>query len=259
MAERTFIDPERTIPTYSNLTTHRLEFEQQAQSRLQHLKAVLHSAGIENLSSLGRLSLYGNLSPTAGVTHAGLSALFGDLRPFQSAYMLHPQGGHSLVRIGGTAKSMNSVPLVTSPMDPVARTAMPVNTACWAATWIDLADRTVVVLQFPVASLVIIAEKITIGITWERPLAANLPGKPPKPSRLVPPQLPHLSINHPPELQGFPVHGVIRALSTLRDSTRQRSRSGRCRCQAVRWSTCKARTVSNLFGQRQCLPAHLVK
>jgi hypothetical protein len=185
--ERTFVDPQATVPAYSNLALNRLQFAQVAQLRLQHLAAVLNSAGIGDLSSAGKLSLEGNLLPSAGVTKPNLPNPFGQPQPFQSAYIAHPGGAPSLVRTGGTAKPVSAVPLPSLRMDVPADVVLPVNTAYWAASWIELADNTTVVIQYPVAALVIIAEKITIGnnvtFTWQRPILANLPGKPAKPAK----------------------------------------------------------------------------
>lgn len=189
MLERQFIDKSHRIPTYSNLTAHRFEFDQRAQARTAHVKAVLQSTGVEKLTLLGKLSLQGNILPRIGVTKP-MAALFGESQPFHSAYMVHPQTPNSLVRVGGIAKVLNSVQLTAHPTEWLTAESLPVNTAYWAASWIDLADGTVVVLQQPVMSLVIIANKITIGknvtITWERPLPAYVaakPAKPPKPQR----------------------------------------------------------------------------
>jgi hypothetical protein len=75
-----------------------------------------------------------------------------------------------------------------------------IDAAYWAATWIDLAAGTTVVLKYPNVHLVLIAEKVTVGpnvtFTWERPTRSATPksGEPAKP----PAQPMATSIGKPP-------------------------------------------------------------
>jgi beta-glucosidase/6-phospho-beta-glucosidase/beta-galactosidase/lysophospholipase L1-like esterase len=62
-----------------------------------------------------------------------------------------------------------------------------ISDAYWAATWIDIADNTVIVFKQPNMYLTIITEKLTVGnnvtFTWEKTPPASLPvkfAKPPK-------------------------------------------------------------------------------
>ncbi|PYP91835.1 MAG: hypothetical protein DMG65_05910 [Candidatus Angelobacter sp. Gp1-AA117] len=190
---RTFVDRSKIIRITENLhPVQTLQRTAQVDSRLLHVKSILASAGISDLKSLGKMSLSGNLLPRHGIAKPSASVISTETRPFQSAYKVD-SGTRTLVRAGGTAHDVIASPLApVHGAQPAASTARaliisPINTAYWAASWIELADDTLVVLQQPVTSLVMIAEKITIGhnvtFTWERPLPVNVPGKPAKPPK----------------------------------------------------------------------------
>jgi hypothetical protein len=138
--------------------------------------------------------------------------MFGGAQPFQSAFIAHPDGQRLLLRVGGTAMPVNAAQLAPPHTGVIAAAVvLPVNVAYWAASWIDLADGAVVVIQDPVKALLIIAEKITIGnkvtFTWQRPLPPNLPSKPQK--RNKPARAPTATSNDkpPPGTPGRP--GII--------------------------------------------------
>jgi hypothetical protein len=175
-------------------------------AKLDHYRAVLQSYGIGDLSSLGKLSLSGALVPQAGVMAAlpGLTA--GSMTPsasavpasgstiFQSAFALATgqalvPGSRKLVSIGGTAALLSVIPEQTAPSRPapvlLQSKAVWVDVAYWAASWIDLADNTTVILKSPNHYLVILCEQLTVGenvtFTWERPTPSSFPAKPATP------------------------------------------------------------------------------
>ncbi len=191
--QRTFVDRSKIIRLSEDVRPAQLQRTPQIDSRLLHVKSVLASAGITDLGSLGKLSLAGNLLPRVGLAKPSPNVISAQARTFQSAHKLDP-GTRTLVGVGGTANEVSAAALSPAhAAQPQPRTAprslivTPISTAYWAASWIDLADDTLVVLQQPVTSLVIIAEKITIGrnvtFTYERPLPVNVPGKPAKPPK----------------------------------------------------------------------------
>ncbi len=190
--QRTFIDRSSIIRLTQDIRPVQVQRTAQIDSRLEHVKSVLVAAGIADLSSLGKMALSGNLLPRTGLAKPSPNVISAQTHAFQSAYKMDP-GTRTLVRAGGTGNEVTAARLSPSqgaqPQPRGVREMMvtPITTAYWAASWIDLADDTLIVLQQPVTSLVIIAEKITIGqnvtFTYERPLPGNIPGKPAKPPK----------------------------------------------------------------------------
>jgi lysophospholipase L1-like esterase len=89
----------------------------------------------------------------------------------------------------GTLRISGSVaprPGLTLPSAAKQAAAIPVDTAYWVATAIDLAPDTTVILEQPCRKLTIIAEKVTVGadvaFTWEQP-AQPVPPALPKPAK----------------------------------------------------------------------------
>src|SRR5215216_3986683 len=78
-------------------------------ARLQHHKAILESFGVNELSSLGKLSISGNVVPQAALLKPA-DKIF-ELEPtiFQSARRFTVQGP-ALETIGGTARLLKTIP-----------------------------------------------------------------------------------------------------------------------------------------------------
>ncbi|MEH7308586.1 SGNH/GDSL hydrolase family protein [Neobacillus drentensis] len=168
-----------------------------SQDRMQYHKAVLESVGITSLSSLGTLSLSGNLIPQPGVTKPS-SNIIATTTYFQSAYKAVNTGttkNSVLQPFGGQASVLQAVPIPSQTFYAASSASVTsqinIDTAYWVATEINLQDNTTVVLKQPQRYLILIAEKITVGqnvtFTWERPTKAS-PAKPWKPA--TPPQAP---------------------------------------------------------------------
>ena len=116
--------------------------------RLQHHEARLASEDITALSGLGKLSLAGNIVPEGGITRP-LPEFLGRETIFQSAFALDGPG--ALARIGDTASLLrvdvtpvSRMPPLPSTVDMAARSflSIPLHTAYWAASWIELLDNT---------------------------------------------------------------------------------------------------------------------
>jgi hypothetical protein len=182
--------------------------------------AALQSAGIDDLSILGKLSISGNVIPSPGVLkpHAGLASMVGITEKTVAFYGTHRVRRGSvgdtlpLDRTGGNAILLKSEPLPRSfkkhssaidrdmleiessplltplitpsvrvsaltrkiPTAPLflARPEIPIPIAYWAASEINIADDTMIILKQPHHWLVMIAEKITFGnnvtFSWEQ-------------------------------------------------------------------------------------------
>lgn len=198
----------------------------QTSNRLQHHKAILESLGVTDLSSLGNLSISGAVVPQPGLTIPDPNILQGEtifqsaLRIAPGA--TDGEDGLPLEAVGGTARVLRATPssleslYSTATTDgfrrdvdlpdidlpsidrlPQVRTVgpeaamesraiIPIDTAYWAATWINLADNTMVVFKQPCRYLTIITEKLTVGnsvtFTWERTLPGAFPQQLPKPA-----------------------------------------------------------------------------
>lgn len=190
----------------------------ESRSRLAQHMQVLQAFGHTDLSALGKLTLglkgkpevailqrSGVLIPSQGalfqaqpepmtgiamrsLTKGAFENLTGNIwvtasKPLPSGVVLAAPASSAGLQPGG---------VVATPSGPVRnQKAQQViyPFAYWFATEIDLQDDTTVVLAEGVKSLVIIAEKLTIGkrvtISWERPkgnTASDVPPKPPLPS-----------------------------------------------------------------------------
>lgn len=179
----------------------------QTQVRLAAQRAVLASFGITDLSSLGTLSLSGNVVPSPGLLRPQPTIAHGSTT-FESAFRFGARGRGKtaqLARIGGTAVVLVAEPFPRLPprLGSAPRHArraapaggtIPIDAAYWAATTITIADDTTVVLQYPNRYLVIIAETLNVGrnvtFTWQRPQPSpgSLPAKPATPH--APPAMP---------------------------------------------------------------------
>jgi hypothetical protein len=158
--------------------------------RQLELADVLRSFGIDGLDGLGTLKLSGNVAPRPGLTRPRPD-LFGGTVEFEAATraVLGAGGKRRFVPFAGTARLLNAIPFPGPGKGP-GKTDIPIDTAYWAATWIDIPDGTNIVLQDSTRYLVILAEKLTVGknvtFTYERrveppPAQAPKPGKPGKP------------------------------------------------------------------------------
>lgn len=199
--------------------------EAQSFERLQHHKAVLESYGVTSLSSLGQLPISGNVVPQPGLTVPAPSVLVGEAT-FQAALRTVPGAGGDenalrLTSAGGRARLMRvsaaslerlsptmlsdrfrrdtqladiDLPTIDrAPQPPsfgpeaLAQAIIPIDTAYWAAAWINLADNTTVVFKQPLRYLTIITEKLTVGnnvtFTWEKTPPGAFPQKLPKPAK----------------------------------------------------------------------------
>jgi beta-glucosidase/6-phospho-beta-glucosidase/beta-galactosidase/lysophospholipase L1-like esterase len=195
-------------PTDVTISTDPQSLERARQRLLFH-KAILASLGVTDLSSLGKLGLSGNVVPQPGLT-VGSPDPFAHLTTFQSA--LRPvgvtNGNVSMVPVGGQARVLRvidasaaarsplrlagigtSVSALTAAPAPTVTGAIPIDTAYWAASWIDLADDTTIVFKQPQHYLTLICERLTVGsnvaFTWEPPMPPQPPAltKPAKPAQ----------------------------------------------------------------------------
>lgn len=183
--------------------------------RMEEHKRVLSAMGVTDLNSLGTLEISGEVRPEAGVLtplrqgalqprhvdtpfHSTWRAKTG-ARPKVTTVRGRKVRSISMEKIGGTAKLLKAkrFPIrVTSsgrvfrqparPRDIFdAPTTLPLNKAYWAATSIEIADDTTIILQQPHRFLVMIAPKINIGknvtITWQQEIK-RAPDPPQTPS-----------------------------------------------------------------------------
>lgn len=137
-------------------------------AQLAALKNTLTSLGAPDISTLGTMSLSGNVTPQAGLTTPaelvvapGSSGGPGTIVTFKAASKLGVSGGVvTRQAIGGTTRQL--------PVKP--RVDKDVTVAYWYATGIDLADDTNVILTADAMSLVIITPALTVGsnvtFTW---------------------------------------------------------------------------------------------
>ena len=179
-------------------------------TRLHYHKALLESLGITDLSTLGTLPISGPVVPQPGLTVPSATT-FGPDTPVQG--VLRPvlngavttEAGLELETVGGTARlvavtaeSLTRLSPTLRMSDPYLRAAdpldielpaveleavvtapeqaeavIPIDTAYWVATWVDLAADTTVIFKQPCRYLTIICEKLTVGanvaFTWEKP------------------------------------------------------------------------------------------
>ncbi len=166
----------------------------ETRARLQHHKMVLESFGVDSLSSLGKLSISGNVVPEIGLLKPADDIYETDPVIFQSAARFIEQDT-AFQTIGGEARLLKAIPFST--VQPLNRTlfktvvaasrlsgTVDISDAYWAATWIDIADNTVIVFKQPNMYLTIITEKLTVGknvtFTWEKSTPKSLPTKIPK-------------------------------------------------------------------------------
>ena len=191
----------------------------QTQARLQYHKAILESYGITNLGDLGTLTVSGPVVPQPGLLTPAAPRATREV-VFQSASRLVADGRargddvRILETVGGRALLLEPVPESRVDLTPTrrmsdpylrtidpqdvdlplleapapradraaARAVIPIDTAYWAADWVNLADNTTIVFKQPCRYLTIIALKMTVGsnvnFTWEK-----VPG-------VVPPTLP---------------------------------------------------------------------
>jgi lysophospholipase L1-like esterase len=201
--------------------------------RLQYHKAILESLGVTDLSSLGNLSISGAVVPQPGLTVPDPNVLQGETifqsalkiapgaNDGEDGLPLEAAGGTarllrvtpaSLERLSSTAitdgfrqdvglSDMDLATIDSIPQPPTvgpdaalaSLAIIPIDTAYWAATWINLASNTMVVFKQPCRYLTIITEKLTVGsnvtFTWERtlpPSPQQLPKPAPKPRAPTP-------------------------------------------------------------------------
>lgn len=216
----------------------------EAEARLQAHKAVLSSFGVEDLAQLGNLTLSGNLVPQAGLTSVPAAPTPAPVRVqphiwatefatlaagetvVSTAFRLprvgvrrgRRQAVGQLERFGGSATLLRAQPHPAPAVPESIRmsgqgphhsihslASLPINTAYWAADWINIASNTNVILKDPIWFLVIIARRLTVGtnvtFTWERPVPPNPPSKPANPPK-PPAQPPSMTIAKGPA--GFP-------------------------------------------------------
>lgn len=206
-------DPKLIVPLTQNLVNVRVLqlVPNETQRRLQQHKAVLEFMGVGDLSSLGKLTWAEGLkvSPQAGVT-VPRADLLGAESLFQLAYRFEKAGANGrLVPDNGKVRYLQTLaqpqkaPLPG--VHPFAATLniIPVDTAYWAAQWIDIPRNTVILLKDGIKSLVLLCEKLTVGdnvtFTWERSRKA-IPPKPGNGQRPATPATPPISatIDKPP-------------------------------------------------------------
>ena len=168
--------------------------------------ATLAASGITDISTLGTLTLSGNVAPALGILKPQQN-VFRSTGMFQSAYQVAlpaPGGPRALVAIGGTLNLLDAQPLVVAQQPPHLITSplasphiealtasVPLNTAYLVANELVFQDNTNVVLLYPNMQCVIICKKLTVGnnvtFTWQRPTPdpaslPHTPGTPNKPS-----------------------------------------------------------------------------
>lgn len=164
-----------------------------------HLSS-LKTAGVNDLSKLGTLTLRGAVVPSVGVLVPGtLSTPHDDFRELPGVLTMYSNvraiglSGTALAEIGGRAVQLSSVRLQT-PTHGLQQTAIRkgrflktgspqihLEVAYLAATRIELLDDTLVIIRDPVKYLVLIADTIVVGqrvsFSWE-PLRVDVPPSP---------------------------------------------------------------------------------
>ncbi len=185
----------------------------ESQARLQQHMSVLQGFGFTDLGTLGNLNI-----GLKGKTQVAVLQKSGVLLPAQSGpFLAQPEpllgvarrgnnagsfdnltgtalvtASRTLTTVGGgngtatsTGTNTGSVPTGIPVIHGKMAQDIPINLAYWFATEIVLQDDTTLVLAAGVTSLVIIAEKLTIGnrvtISWERPSDGNASTVPLKP------------------------------------------------------------------------------
>lgn len=175
----------------------------EVRDRLQHLRATLAQFGVDGLGDLGELALSGTLTPRPGLTRPVTART---RRRMPVSGFRAPRTGRGLVGFGGEAEIVDAeaLPVRARAVRPGGvgrrRTTQELAVAYWAGTSIDIADDTTVVLTYPHAELVLIADRITVGsrvtITWQRPLLGT-PGDV-APGKSLDPRPPAVTPGRPP-------------------------------------------------------------
>ena len=146
--------------------------------------AVLQAFGIDSLTSLGPLSLSGDVVPQTGLLRPRPDLVAGTvaIQAARRAALVNNQ--RQFVPLVVNANLLKAEPF---PKASANKIDIPLDTAYIAAASLDLADNTHLILKFPNRHLVILAEDLKVGqnvtVTYERQPATppTKPGKPGKP------------------------------------------------------------------------------
>lgn len=155
------------------------DIERDTRERLQQHKSVLESCGIDDLSSLGTLQIAGPVVPQIGLLQPMAEIYEAQTTIFERASILDPASGQ-VQPVGGTARLLKASPfprrlrpLPTPIHMPRAGAVLYRDDAYWAATRIELAEDTLVILRYPNQFLTVICEELVVGrnvtFTWDKP------------------------------------------------------------------------------------------
>jgi len=184
-------------------------------NKMKVLSTKLQLMGINDISTLGTLTISEVCIPKIGLLKPANNNenIFEDITIFRSGQRVLPETDPTLMDIAKF--SIHTKPMVkfsgighylkTKPFTDVnndliniqqeAFTLFSINESIWVANHIDIKDDSIIVLKDPLTTLIVIAEKITIGkrvsLTWEKPIQH----KPPKPSKPKNPDQPCISSN----------------------------------------------------------------
>src|SRR5215211_1484786 len=221
---------------YPESTGETIETEPEVIAKLHNHKLALESWGIKEVGSLGKLSISGNIITQPGIlapwrrgspggsnpkTELGMipSTMEVEIdskeagmieRSFHHTYRINPttanRKGDSVAfeKIGGNGYRLETIELSSALQDTV-----PIHTACWVGSEIELADKTNILIKQPNRFLVFIANKLKVGknitLTWERGIRVVEPQLPKPAKKPTPPISQEFSdgVNGDPEDTGI--------------------------------------------------------